>query len=381
MRTGRTWLAYGALASYAYCLYGLGPVLAFLHADLHLSYTVTNIHSTLWAAGTVVTGVSYPPLARRFGRRRVFWSAVAAFAAGTALFIAGYHLAVTLLAAAVLGTAGTTVLTGTTGMLADEHGQLRDRALIEANVGASATAVLAPVVIGGLASTAAGWRAGMAVPVVAFAALWLRFRHLPLSGAGGPAGQVRSGRLPGACWVALGLVAVVVGIEFCVVFDAALLLHAHAGLSTRHAAAYLSVFFAGELAGRLGGSRLARAAGRERLILGAALAVTAAGFAVFWSARQPGFAVAGLAVAGVGVANLYPFSLALAMAAAPGRTDQAAGRSQLAVGAAVLSAPFALGALADRIGVVRAYLIEPGLIAAAAALVFAAQAAARASAS
>ena len=42
MRTGRTWLAYGALASYAYCLYGLGPVLAFLHADLHLSYTVTN---------------------------------------------------------------------------------------------------------------------------------------------------------------------------------------------------------------------------------------------------------------------------------------------------------------------------------------------------
>jgi predicted MFS family arabinose efflux permease len=374
VRTERTWLAYGALASYAYCLYGLGPVLAFLRSDLHLSYTVTNIHSTVWAAGTIVTGLSYPPLARRFGRRRVFWCAAAVFATGAALLVAGYLLAATLLAAAVLGTAGTTVLTGTTGILSDEHGLLRDRALIEANVGASATAVLAPAVIGGLASTAMGWRAGMAVPVVAFAALWLRFRRLRLPRAAGPAGPAGAGRLPGACWVALGLVAVVVGIEFCVVFDAALLLHSHAGLSTGHAAAGLSVFYAGELAGRLGGSQLARVPGRERLILGAALAVTAAGFAVFWAATQPGLALAGLGVAGLGIANLYPFSLALAMAAAAGRIDQAAGRSQLAVGSAVLTAPFALGALADRTGVVRAYLIEPGLIAAAAALVAAARA-------
>ncbi len=260
VRTERTWLAYGALASYAYCLYGLGPVLAFLHADLHLSYTVTSVHSTLWAAGTVATGVSYPWLSRRFGRRRVFWSAAAAFAAGALLLVAGYQLAATLAAAAVLGAAGTSVLTATTGILADEHGPLRARALIEANVGASASAVLAPLVIGGLAATGAGWRAGMAVPVAAIAALRLRFRRLPLASTGAHAGPVPAGRLPGACWMALTLLAVVVSIEFCLVFDAALLLHAHTGLSTQHASAALSVFYAGELAGRLGGSQLARVA-------------------------------------------------------------------------------------------------------------------------
>jgi hypothetical protein len=38
-------LAYGALAAYTYCLYGLGPILAFLRDELHLSYTVTSLHS------------------------------------------------------------------------------------------------------------------------------------------------------------------------------------------------------------------------------------------------------------------------------------------------------------------------------------------------
>ncbi|MGE5287245.1 MAG: MFS transporter [Micromonosporaceae bacterium] len=133
------------MASYAYCLYGLGPFLTFLHADLHLSYAATSLHSALWAVGTVVAGVSYPSLTRRLGRHRVFWSAAAVSAASALLFVVGYLLAVTLLAAAMFGAAGAFVETGTTGIMADEHGALRDRAFIEANAGASATAVIAPL--------------------------------------------------------------------------------------------------------------------------------------------------------------------------------------------------------------------------------------------
>ena len=139
-RTPRTWLAYGALATFAYVLYGLGPVLAFLHAELHLSYLLTTLHSTLLSAGSLLASVAYPPLASRLGRRPVFWAGAAFSAAAVLLFAAGYRLAITLLAAALFGTAGTLVLAGTTAIMADEHGPLRDRALIEANVGGSGSA-------------------------------------------------------------------------------------------------------------------------------------------------------------------------------------------------------------------------------------------------
>jgi MFS family permease len=377
-RTPRTWLAYGALATFAYVLYGLGPVLAFLHAELHLSYLLTSLHSTLWSAGSLLASVAYPPLAGRFGRGAVFWAGTACSAAAALLFAAGYRLPVTLAAAALFGTAGTLVLAGTTAIMTDEHGPLRDRALIEANVGASGSAVLAPAVIGGLAAAGAGWRAGMIVPALAFGALWLRFRRVPLAPArpqdpAAPAGPAGPARLPGLFWVRAALLGVVSGMEFCLVFQAALLLHAHAGLTTGRAASALSAFYVGELAGRAGGSVLTRRVRRTWIIIAGALAVTAAGFAGFWLSRQPALAVTGLGVAGLGVANLYPLSLARAVSAAPGRADHAAGRAQLAVGVSALILPFMLGTLADRIGVTAAYLIEPALIAAAAALLVAGQ--------
>ncbi|MGE5287246.1 MAG: hypothetical protein ACM3ML_08600 [Micromonosporaceae bacterium] len=111
------------------------------------------------------------------------------------------------------------------------------------------------------------------------------------------------------------------------------------------AAAAPSVFYLGELVGRAGGAQLARTAGRGRLIIGMALAVTAVGFGAFWLARRPDIAVAGLGVAGLGIANLYPLSPALAIAAAPGRTDQASGRAPLAVAAAL---PCMAGTLRSR---------------------------------
>ena len=164
------------------------------------------------------------------------------------------------------------------------------------------------------------------------------------------------------------LVAVVVGVEFCVVFYGAALLHTGAGLDAAEAAAAMGLFVAGELTGRVAGGRLTRRPGRARALVLGALTVTAGGFALLWLADRPLVALVGLTATGLGVANLYPLGLALALAAAPGRTDQAAGRTQLLVGAAVGLAPFALGALADAVGVRGALTVEPVLLALALAL-------------
>jgi fucose permease len=92
---------------------------------------------------------------------------------------------------------------------------------------------------------------------------------------------------------------------------------------------------------------------------------------LFWLAGLPAPAVAGLFACGFGLANLYPLSLALAMAAAPGHGDTANARVGLLGGVTVIAAPYLLGSLADHVGLRAAFTVEPALIAACALLLLA----------
>jgi MFS family permease len=94
-------------------------------------------------------------------------------------------------------------------------------------------------------------------------------------------------------------------------------------------------------------------------------------FGVFFFPAHPALAIAGLTVCGVGLANLYPLSLALTLAAAPGNGDTANARTQLLGGILVIAAPYLLGSLADHLGLRAAFTVEPALIAAAALLLLA----------
>jgi MFS family permease len=359
-RDRTTLLAYAALATFTFCLYALGPMLAFLRDELNLSYTLTSLHSSLWAAGTVVTGLSFSWLVRVLGRYRLFWLGAAGTAIGLVLVMVGHTVALTLLAAAWMGTSGTMLQTGTISLLSQRHGERRDRAFVEATVGGSLAAVLAPLVLGLGERSPGGWRAGFLLPLLALAILYLLFRRLELpTGQAAEAGSRR--RLPAAFWRAALLVSVVVGLEFCLVFYAPQMLKAGAGLPTSQAAAVLSLFYLGELAGRAAAGWLTRRPGRAPSLTLAGLALTAAGVLALWLAGW--LAIPGLLVAGLGVANLYPLTLTLALGTAAGETDLANARVQLLTGIAVLSAPLVLGSLADTVGVTRAFILVLVLIA------------------
>jgi MFS family permease len=125
----------------------------------------------------------------------------------------------------------------------------------------------------------------------------------------------------------------------------------------------MSGFYLGILAGRLASAWLTRRPGRTVPLLWASLAVTAAGFLLFWRADRPVPAIAGLLVCGLGVANLYPLSLALTLATAPRNGDAAQAAVQLLGGGLVIAAPFLLGSLADGAGLRPAFAIELVLIA------------------
>ena len=83
---------------------------------------------------------------------------------------------------------------------------------------------------------------------------------------------------------------------------------------------------------------------------------------MFWLSDQPALAVLGLFLCGLGIANLYPLSLALTLDAARGREDQANARSQLVLGLVAAASPYLLGSLADQHGLATAFALEPVLI-------------------
>ena len=148
-----------------------------------------------------------------------------------------------------------------------------------------------------------------------------------------------------------------IGIEFSLIFWGADFLVV-AGLSTSAAATMVSLFLWGMVAGRIAGRQIARGMPAERLLL-LALGVSSGGFFIYWLAPAPLVAVLGLFVAGVGVANLYPLIIALALGAAPGQSNEAGARLSFASGTAILAAPLLLGALADAVGIRLAYGVVP----------------------
>jgi hypothetical protein len=69
--------------------------------------------------------------------------------------------------------------------------------------------------------------------------------------------------------------------------------------------------------------------------------------------------VAGLFIAGLGIATLFPLLLDRGIVLSAGHPDQAMARSSLVLGLAVGSAPFALGALGSVMPVRMALLLVP----------------------
>jgi fucose permease len=120
--------------------------------------------------------------------------------------------------------------------------------------------------------------------------------------------------------------------------------------------------------GRLAGSRLARHYRSVALLL-VAILVALGGFSLYWLAPRPVSSLAGLFIAGLGIANFYPLTVAIAIGAAPHQVDRATARLAVASGVAVLLAPLAVGMVSDAAGMRWGFGIVPLLLGAALASV------------
>jgi fucose permease len=349
-------LAYSSLAFYAFFLNVLGPITPFIKEELHLSYTVSSLHFTAFAVGILLIGFSGHLVIQRLGRLTSLWIGMLGISLGIALLLTGKSAVVTIGASFLMGLIGSLILAIVPAALSDQHGELRAVALSEANVIASVLSTAAPLLVGLFASSVGSWQLPLAI--MAFTPLLLYMilgkatsRENPV-GAADPSSSTQP--LPPLFWIFWGAIVLGVSVEFCMVFWSADYLENVLGMLKANAAQAVSLFLAAMIVGRLLGSRLVHRYS-TRAVVTVSILIASTGFLLFWRTSTIPLGLSGLFLTGLGVANLYPLLLALAIEAAEGNTVQAGARATLASGTAILALPLVLGRLADAVGIRSAY--------------------------
>jgi fucose permease len=331
----------------------LGPVMPFLRDELHLSYTQGGLLFSAIACGMIVSGLTADRVVDRRGRRFALWTGAAVSTAGVACLALNRHPTLGIAAGLFMGLGSSLSVVIVQAVLSDKYGSERATALTEANVAASASPVLAPLLVGAFQRLGVGWRGVLLLPAIILGLIAAQFRNTRIPRAqrsiieGKKVGE-RS--LPAGFWAYWIVIFLSVSIEWCLIVWGADYLEQGIGLRKVNAATAMSVFLLAMLIGRIAGSRLTHIL-RPASILLLAFGIGLAGFLFFWRAGIPIVNLAGLFLAGLGVANLFPLAMALAIGTAPGQSDIASARVFLGTGAAILLAPILLGWAADRIAI------------------------------
>ncbi|MBA4097647.1 MAG: hypothetical protein C0484_12885 [Rhodospirillum sp.] len=379
--TRATWYSWLLTGFYLYSVNLQGNVVPFLQAEFALSYRAVSLHSSAIAVGIILVGLLGDRVEARLGRRRTLWLGIGGLASGSALLCLAPAPWASISACFLMGALGGLLPAIVPAVLADLHGERRAQAFAGQAIVAYAFGLAAPLLAGVAIWAQLGWRAAVLAGVAAGIAIGLGFRRMTLPEVAPPRAHEASAHhrrsLPPAYWAYWALLIASCALEFCLLFWAPSYLERIVGYSAAGAAIGSAGFPLGMLIGRIALRWLvARVALRWLLI--AALALTFAGFLIYWGVSWPPAAIAGVIVIGLGIAPLYPlvtdFAIGAAPASVPGARDLAAMRLAIAFGLALLLAPIALGALADEVGLGRAHLALPTLIVSAYACFFIGQA-------
>ena len=362
IRTRLTWYAYLLSGYFTFIISLQGNIIPFLRDELRLSYAAVSLHPSALAAGMMATGLFTERAVAAFGRRWTCLIGVAGCIGGLLAICAAGAAAASIAGCALVGLTGGMLPGVVGGLLADLHRGARDQAFTECGAVTYACAITANLATGIAAGFAFGWRGALLFGVACGLLLVAIFFRDALPAPARRADQAPE-RVPAASWAFLIMLGLGVALEMTFLIWSPAYLEQVVGLPRAAAVTAAAAFPAAMLLGRWAGSVVVRRVA-PAILYPAALCLIAPGFLAFWGGFSASVAVFGLFLVGLAVALLYPLSLSFAVGAAGAAANAASARSGLASGAAVLTAPIALGALADQVGLSRAYLIAPILAAA-----------------
>lgn len=356
-RNAFTWIAFGALYAFGYLNAVIGPAMPYIRSVEHISYVVGSLHQVAFAVGGGTAGVLSARHPDRMGRRTVIAGGLSGGGLAGLAVAYGKAAPITIAGALLMGLLATLALIRLWGALADAHGARRTVAMTEGEVAVSLAGVATPLLIGGLASTAATWRLAFVVGAVlaATAAVAVLRSDIP---AARPA--VPSRGTPRRVPPTLVIVFAIVALEFGLSFWLSSYLNEDVGLGLGTAVSLVSALYAANLAGRVIASRLARAHAPERVLAGALVSVLV-GLPLLLAARSAVAAAAGIAVAGAGIGALFPLTSSLHVQASARPADGALGETLMVAGVGEISGPLLAAVIAQAVNLRAGLLVLPAL--------------------
>jgi MFS family permease len=364
LRRDRATLAlYGALGCLGYLFAGLGPVLPRLRDELGLGRGEVALYPSALALGLLVVGLGGHLVIPRLGRLALP-AAITLMCGGAAVLGFGRDRFTCGAGALLLGLGAAALVQAVPVGLRALHGERATAAVGEANGVSSSGGLLSGPLVGAAIALGVGWRGGFLVPPMLAGAVLvaMMLKAAPPGVAADPSG--RRPRTPAtgpfrARWVDILLS---VSAEFCFALWAADLLSSERGLRPAVASTVAGLFILGMVAGRVVAAPLTRLVPDERVLVGRSALLAAFGGLVVWALDDPVATGAGLFLAGLGIAMLYPLNLVRALSAWPREPDRAAARCALASGFGIGLAPLVLGALADAVGLGTAMVLPVVLL-------------------
>lgn len=358
IRDRTTLLAYAQLGLLGWFVYGFSASLTLLRDDEGLTRTAAALLSIALALGGLVGSICGPLIVRRFDRATLLRCSSLAIASGALLYVSGGPLWLVALGP-FFGSMGCGfAVVGASAYLEARQGAAADAALVEANLAASLSSLIATFAIGIGATLVLGWQSGLLLLVVGAVALEVaRGRTSAPFNIGTELEKRRdTPRMPGLVWWAVLTLILLTGVEITLLQWGPDLLRERGGLGPAAASTTIAAIVTGMIVGRLVGSRLVERVSSE-LVFGGSILFAGAAFAYTWLVTGAVPLIIGLVLIGVGIGMHFPLGIGRAMRASAGQPDRAAGLTS--AGIAVMSgiAPFLLAALADALGVHNAFAV------------------------
>jgi MFS family permease len=360
-RTAATWIAYLLLIYFSLILNCLGPITSFVRSEQHLTFGQAGLLGSSFAAGFVAASLVAARISRKLGPWGTLSLACAGLLSGSLLICSGKDYFVLLAGSFFAGTLGSLLISEIPLLLVREHHAQSRAAITEANGLASASTIFAPAMLSLAEQGHCGWRAAFLAPfllVVACAFIFLRYRPTP-GPLGTPALPSLDRKLGTAFWTIWLLLLLSVAVEFSIIFWATDFFRLTGISDPARAGGVLIAFFVAMSFGRLLGSALASRFSSASVIT-VSLCVAFVGSILYCFAATVPVRLVGLASVGLGISNLYPSFLTLALSKS--NQIEASAKTMLASGIAILLFPFVLGGVADLTSLRQAQILIPCIL-------------------
>ncbi len=322
---------------------------------------MSSLHAVSFSLGGIVAGLIAARLILALGRGRFLTVAVMGATIGVLVYTAPGGTTVTLIGAFVASFFGSAIIVGASAFLFDYQKEAGPASITEANALAALSGVLSPLAIGIGAVIFLGWRAGLWLIFIGFIVSLFLMRKSPHVFRVPIDEQIREASrvpFPRRFWWALAALFLLLTTEFTLTLWSADLLRERAGFEAGAAAASIAAITGGIFIGRALGSQFVEYFPVDR-ILTLAVLIAFGGWLVVWLSSVSAIMILGLVISGIGVALFWPLGISRLVMASGGQSDRASALSIVAGATAAGIGPFALGAMADSMGVHTAFLVLP----------------------